>query len=173
MKMMWWHSVLKLPKEVFWLMEDCTSLSKVLLHPSLLASMNQPKALSAIEVRHVFVSISLNVEIMSSWQGDMISNLDRELGETILQTSFRPLRLWTSILGSLICARVTGGECGRRQGVMKLYFYLILFTWFIGSGEEVLPPATGNQDQCYWKYQVVCQFIRGGIWPQSKPDHLE
>ena len=160
--------------EVFWLMEDCTSLSKVLFHPSLLACKNQPKALSTIEVRHVFFSISLNMDIMFNWQRDMNSNLDRKVGEAILQTSFLRLKLWTSTSGSLICARGTGGECGRMQGVMKLYCYLILFTWFIGSGEEVLPPAEGNQDQCYWKYRDELHFIIVNVqhWPQYKPGHL-
>jgi len=42
---------------------------------------------------------------------------------------------------------------------MELYCHLILFTWFVGSGEEVLPPATGNQEQCYWKYPDAWHII--------------
>jgi hypothetical protein len=53
-------------KEVFWLMEDCASLPETLFHPGLFASMNHPKALSATKVRDVFVSVSLNVDIMTS-----------------------------------------------------------------------------------------------------------
>jgi len=42
---------------------------------------------------------------------------------------------------------------------MEMYCYIILFTWFVGSGEEVLPPATGNKEQCYWKYPDVWHII--------------
>jgi hypothetical protein len=44
-------------------------LGKFLFHSGLLACMNQPKALSAIEVRHVFVTVNLNVDIMVQLTG--------------------------------------------------------------------------------------------------------
>ena len=92
--------------------------------------------------------------------------MDREVGETILKTSFRRLSIGTSTLVSLICASGTGGECGRREGVMQVYCYLILFTWFIGSAEKVLPPATGNEEQCQWKYPDDWLIVSVQHWPK-------
>ena len=102
----------------------------------------------------------------------MGSNMDREVEETTLQTSFCRLSIWTSTSRSLICASGTGGECGRRQGVMKLCCYLISFTFYLGSGDEVLPPATGYQEQCYWKYPDVRNIRTEQHWPQYKPGQL-
>jgi len=59
---------------------------------------------------------------------------------------------------------------------MKLYCYLISFTFCLGSGDEVLPPATGYQEQCYWKYPdalaLALSFGTEQHWPQYKPGHL-
>jgi len=67
MKMMRWHSVLKPPKEVFWLMEDCTSLPKVLFHPGLLALWTSPKRLAQSK----FVTcLSLSALMWTQWPAD-------------------------------------------------------------------------------------------------------